>query len=74
MCNFVNCSILSDSIGTLKLNGNAWALSPATWTDIKHDGFRIGDDLGAVLDQYLGKEHLKELIMEEGNVFNNDLP
>ena len=39
----------------------------------EQDGFRSGDDLGAVLDQYLGGEELKELILEEGNVFGNDL-
>jgi hypothetical protein len=32
------------------------------------------DDLGAVLDQYLGGEELEELILEEENVLNNDLP
>jgi hypothetical protein len=32
------------------------------------------DDLGAVLDQYLGREELEELILEEENVLNNDLP
>ena len=27
-----------------------------------------------VLDQYLGGEELQELTLEEGDVFNNDLP
>ena len=35
--------------------------------------FTLGDDSSAVLDQYLGKEELRELIMKEGNVFKNDL-
>ena len=74
MCNFINCSILSYSIGTLKVNGNARALSPTTWTDVEQDEFHIRDDLGVVLNQYLGRKDLKELIMEEGNVFDNDLP
>ena len=33
-----------------------------------------GDYPSAVLDQYLGGEKLKELILEEGNISNNDLP
>ena len=38
--------------------------------DVEQDGFRIN----TILDQYLDGEELKELILEEGNVFNNDLP
>ena len=30
--------------------------------------------LGANVDQYLGREELKELTLEEGNVSDNDLP
>ena len=30
--------------------------------------------MSSFLDQYLGGEELKELILEEGNVFDNDLP
>jgi hypothetical protein len=37
-------------------------------------GFASGDDPGAVLDQYLGGEELEELIMEDGNIFDSDLP
>jgi hypothetical protein len=35
--------------------------------------FCIGDNPGVILDQKLGGEELKNLILEEGNVFNNDL-
>ena len=41
--------------------------------DVEQDGFCIGDDPSAVLDQYLVREELEELILEKGNVFNNDL-
>lgn len=37
-------------------------------------GFCIGDDPGAVLDQCLGGEELGELILEEGNVFDDVVP
>ena len=30
--------------------------------------------MSSFLDQYLGGEELEELILEEENVFNNDLP
>ena len=36
--------------------------------------FALGVDLGANLNQYLGREELEELILDEGNVFDNDLP
>ena len=42
--------------------------------NVEQEEFRIGDDLGAVLDQYLGGEELQELILQEGNTFDNDLP
>ena len=34
----------------------------------------LGDNPGTILDQYLSREELEELILEEGNVFDNDLP
>ena len=59
----------------MKLNGSVKALSPATQTDQYHNtDFASEDDLGVGLDQYLGGEELEELILEEGNVSNNDLP
>ena len=30
--------------------------------------------MSSFLDQYLGGEELEELILEEGNIFGNDLP
>ena len=30
--------------------------------------------MSSFLDQYLGGEELEELMLEEGNVFDNDLP
>ena len=55
-----------------------WAMSPEPRTenddDIEQDEFCIGDDPSVVLDQYLGREELKKLILEEGNIFDNDLP
>ena len=42
--------------------------------DFEQDIFCIGEDPSAILDQSLGGEELKELILEEGNVFDNDLP
>jgi hypothetical protein len=42
--------------------------------DIEEDEFCIGDDLGVILDQSLGGEELDELILEEGNVLDDDLP
>ena len=42
--------------------------------DVEQDEFCIRDDPSAVLDQQLGGEELEELILEEGNGFNNDLP
>ena len=59
-CNFANCSILPYSIGTFKLNSNAWALSFEPWMEndnnIEQDEFCIGEDPSTVLDQYLGGE------------------
>ena len=37
--------------------------------DIEQDEFCIGDELGTVLDQYLGIEELEKVILEEGNAF-----
>ena len=63
--NFVNCSILPHSINTIKLNDSVEALSLATQTDqYQNTDFASRDDLGTVLDQYLGGEELKELILE----------
>ena len=45
-----------------------------TTTTLNKNKICIRVDLGAILDQYLGKEALKELILEEGIVFDNDLP
>ena len=39
----------------------------------EQDKFCIGDDPRIILDQYLGREEFEELILEEGNVFDNDL-
>ena len=62
--NFVNYSILPYSISIIKLNDNVEALSLATRTDqFQNTDFASGDDLGAVLDQYLGGEELEELIL-----------
>ena len=36
--------------------------------------FMSNDNPIIVLDQYLGGEELQELTLEEGNVFDNDLP
>ena len=41
--------------------------------DVEQDKFCIGEDPSAVLNQYLGREQLEELILEEGNIFDNDL-
>lgn len=41
--------------------------------DVKRNGFCIRGDPCAVLDKYLGGKELEELILEEGNVFDNDL-
>jgi hypothetical protein len=41
--------------------------------NVQQDKFRIGDDPRIILDQYLGGEEFEELILEEGNVFDNDL-
>ena len=77
-CNFANCFILPYSISAFKLNNNAWVLSSEPWTenddDVEQDELCIGDDPCAILDQYLGEEELEELILEEGSVFDNDLP
>jgi hypothetical protein len=43
-------------------------------TTLNKTNFCIGDNLCIVLDQYLSKEELEELILEEGNVCDNDLP
>jgi hypothetical protein len=40
----------------------------------EQDEFRIRDDPCVVLDQHLDGEELKELILEEENALNNDLP
>ena len=48
-------------------------MSLVTQTDVEQDKFRIRDDSCAILDQYLDGEELEELILEERNVFNNDL-
>ena len=49
-------------------------MSPEPWTEndnnVEQDKFCIGDNPCIVLDQYLDGEELKELILEEGNVFN----
>ena len=42
--------------------------------DVERDEFRIRDNGGTILDEYLGKEEFEELILEEKNDFNNDLP
>ena len=42
--------------------------------NVEQDDFCIKDDPSASLGQYLGGEELEELIMEKGNVFNNDFP
>ena len=73
MHNFANCSISPYSNSTFKLNGSAWPLSAVTRVDVEQDKFCIEDDPDAILDQYVGGEELKELILEEGNVFDNDL-
>jgi hypothetical protein len=53
-------------------------LSPEPWTenedDIEKDEFCIRDNPSVRLDQYLCGEQLKELILEEENICNNDLP
>lgn len=75
MWDFVNYFILSYSISLFKLNGNACAPSPATRTDeYRNTDFASAEHLGAILDEYLGREELEELILEGGNVFDNDLP
>ena len=43
-------------------------------TTLNKTNFALGIDPSAVLNQYLGGEELEELILEEGNFFNNDLP
>ena len=42
--------------------------------NIGQDEFRIGDDPRIVLDQYLSREKLEELILDDGNVFDNNFP
>jgi hypothetical protein len=42
--------------------------------DVEQDDFCIRDDPHALLDQYLDGEELEELILEEGNVFDNNSP
>ena len=50
-------------------------MSPVTRTDeYQNTNFTSRDDPCAVLDQYLDGEGLEELILEEGNIFKNDLP
>ena len=58
--NFVNYSILPYNISIVKLNGSVEGLSPATRTNQdQNTDFASGDDLGAILDQYLGGEELE---------------
>jgi hypothetical protein len=45
---------------------------PPSDGDVEQKKFRIGDDLGVVFDQYLGREELEELILQGKNVFDND--
>lgn len=72
--NFINCFVLPYSVSTSKLDGNVKALSLATRTDqYRNVEFASGDDPCVVLDQYLGKEGLETLILEKGNVSDNDL-
>ena len=67
--------MLSYNISTFKLNGNAEVLSPATQTDqYQNTDSALGDDPCVVLDQYLGRVGLDELVLGEGNVSDNDLP
>jgi hypothetical protein len=42
--------------------------------EYRNTDFALGVDVGTNLDQYLGREELEELILDEGNVFDNDLP
>ena len=53
-------------------------MSPEPWTknedDIQEDEFCIEDNLGLIVDQNLGGEQLTKFNLEEGNVFDNDLP
>ena len=42
--------------------------------DVEQDEFFIRDDGGTILDEYLGGEEFEELILEEKNDFDNDLP
>ena len=73
--NFINYSILPNSMSTFELNGSVEVLSLATRIDqYLNTGFASGDNPCIVLDQYLGGEGLKELSLDEGNVSNNDLP
>ena len=83
--NFAICFILPYSISIFKLNDNVWALSVATRTDklleyiMHHMAHQTNHEcwfafaMSSFLDQYLGGEELEELILEEGNVFDNDL-
>ena len=41
--------------------------------NVEQNEFCIGVDPCVVLDQYLGGEELTKLILEGGNVFENDL-
>ena len=43
-------------------------------SNVEQNEVRIGDNPSVVADQYLGEEKLRELIPEEENVFDNDLP
>ena len=75
MCNFINCSIIPNGTSTFKLNGSVEVMSLATRIEqYWNTDFASGDNPCIVLDQYLGKEGLKELSLEERNVSNNDLP
>ena len=47
---------------------------PILNNDIEQDEFCIQDDPCAVSDKYLCGEELEELILEEENVFDIDLP
>ena len=42
--------------------------------DVEQKEFGIRDIPSAILDQYLGGDEFEEVIPEEGNVFNNNLP
>ena len=51
-----------------------WRMSDVDHNDVEQNEICIGDDPSIVLDQYLCGEELEELVLEEGDVFDNDLP